>query len=231
MVMYYFRIKDGYVIQYSVQIDIDRLKKLRTDIIENCSTIQHMHYKTIRRPNQYDTEHIRNYRQNFVRVIQYNDICTPDDIEYDVEYDQLIHHEMVSYIDLLIKGNTCVINKIDDVQDASYDKEMLLLEEQEKLIKDLNSCGHKEVQSIVLLLNQNLEKLAQCSKEKELNKNQSPITFYKKQVLECIHLKEVSKLSLNYILEVQEFLNEYHENTAEDKLNKVLTLEKRKQGN
>lgn len=224
--MYYYKIKDSYVIQYSVQIDIDRLKKLRTDIIENCSTIQHMHYKTIRRPNQYDTERIRNYRQKFVRVIQYNDLCKPDDNEYDVEYDQLIHHDLVSYIDSLIKGNTCVIDKIENVQGTNYDKEMVLLEEQEKLIKDLNSCNHNEVRAIVLSLNQNLEKLTQCSKEKELNKNQSPISFYQKQVLECIHLKEVSKLSLDTVIEIQDFLKNYNENTAEDSLSKVLALKK-----
>ena len=228
MVMYYYKIKDGYVIQYFVSLDLDRLKNLRTDIIENCSTIKHMHYKTAKRPNQYDAEHIRNYRERFIRVIQYNDLCSNDEDEYEVEYDLLVHHEMVSYIDSLIGGNTSFISKIEDKQDNNDDEEKILWEENKKLIQNIIHGTQDEIQFNVNLLNQNIEKLSQYSREKELNKYQSPIVIYQKQVLECIHLKEVSKISLNTVLEIQDFLDQYHECTAEDELNKVLTLEKRK---
>ena len=107
-------------------------------------------------------------------------------------------------------------------------KKKILWEEHKKLIQNIIHGTQDEIQFNVNLLNQNIEKLSQYSREKELNKYQSPIVIYQKQVLECIHLKEVSKISLNTVLEIQDFLDQYHECTAEDELNKVLTLEKRK---
>lgn len=228
MVMYYYKIKDDYVIQYFVQIDIEELKKIRTDIIENCSTITHMHYKTAKRPNQYDTEHIRNYRERFVRLIQYNDLYSTDEDEYEVEYDLLKHHEIVSYIDSLISGNTSSISKIIDAKDIDDYYEVVILNEQKKLIENLTSYGLNEIYCITKSINHNIEKLEQYSKQKAMNKYQPPIVFYQKQVLECIHLEEISKISLDIILRIQDFFGEYKKDCLEDELNKVLTLKTKK---
>ena len=133
--MYYYKTDNEYVIKYDVKIDEERLKLLRLEIIENCSHIIHKHYYTTDRSISYDYLRVRNYRERFHRTIEYNDFYSSDEDEYEIEYDYYEFDELVSYIDLLLCGDTSSIDLIINLKDKTINKDDILLEKQRKIIK------------------------------------------------------------------------------------------------
>lgn len=226
--MYYYKIKEELIIKYEVKLHIETLKKLRNEIIDRCSYITHKKYTTTQPPNKWDFEHIRNYNEQKVGIRQYNDFYSPSEDEYLVEYDYYEHPRLVSLINSLIKGNISVIDEIKYTDEEKIDKEKILLDEQKKLIQDLNMLDSEGINNQIRLLTENQEKISNCYKEKELNKNQISSNEYICKILSCIKFKEVSSISLEKVLEVQDFFNSIF---IKKELNKTLKLEKRKRDN
>lgn len=112
--MYYYLIEDKYINQYLVTIDIETLKKLRKEIIDNCSTIKHINRKTTIEPNYYCDEHIKNYKSKELGMRSYNDFYSQDEMEYLVDYDYYEFSILVNIIDELIKGNTKIIDELNN---------------------------------------------------------------------------------------------------------------------
>lgn len=222
--MYYYKKEGINIIKYQIRLNEEILKKLKTEIILNCSTITHHHYKTTNTPNYFDWEHIQNYKQKKVGVIEYNDFYSQPEDEYLVDYDYLEHPPLVGYIDDLLKGNTSVIEKIEKMKDEILDKERIILVEQQTIIQKLSNTNNKNKQQLIDLLNESQKKLLEYYKEKELNKNQVPVSKYKNKILDCILMEEVEKIPLKNVLEVVNFLYESNNKTIENNLNKVLKL-------
>ena len=221
--MYYYQKENEEIVKYQIILDEDTLKKLRSEIIEKCSLITHKHYKTTNTPNEFDYEHIRNYKENKVGVIEYNDFyCTRED-EYLVEYDYYDHPKLVSQIEELLSGNTKVINELNN-PNIEYINEEELLKEQHKIIKKLNNC--KDISKQIELLNKNQEKLLEYKSQRELNKNQIPVEPYYKKVLDCITMKKVNSISIDIVDEYTNFFMSVSINNADEKVNKVLEKKK-----
>ena len=224
--MYYYKKQSREIIKYKVSLDEETLKKLRVEIILNCSIITHHHYKTTNTPNFFDWEHIQNYRETKVGIIEYNDFYSMPETEYLVDYNYYEHPLLVSYIDELLKGNTRMIGKIKTMNLQNIDEEELILKEQQKIIKKLNEIGTKDISEQLELLKENQKKLLEYKKQKELNKDQVSPNKYRNKVLNCINLEEIERISLKTVLEIQKFFTSGSELTIEDGLNKLLKLTK-----
>lgn len=226
--MYYFKRQNKDIIKYKVNLDEENLKKLRLEIIVNCSTITHKCYKTTNTPNWFDWEHIMNYKEKKVCQIEYNDFYSMPEDEYLVEYDYYEHPPLISFIDSLLKGNTNMIEKIRKMNIKNIDEEELILKEQQNIIKQLNDLGGKDISKQLELLKDNQKKLLEYKKQKELNKNQVSVNNYRKKVLNCINLEEVERIPLKIALQIQDFFMGSSDSTIERNLNKILELKKEK---
>jgi len=197
--MYYFKIKEDSIVKCQVNLDVEKLRQLRTEIIENCSQITHEKYETTKLPIQ--TEHIKNYHEKKLdkpyktekdRIIEM--LFGIVDIDtYLVEYDYYHYHKLVELIDRLLEGNTYVIKIIEDMRNTQLDEEDLTLK-----------------QSIVYYEN-NIQYQQQ---------------YYSNKVLDCIDYRCSENIALKSLLEVQEFLKEGTESTMDLELNKIITLRK-----
>ena len=224
--MYYYKRKGKDIIKYEVIIDEEKLNKIRFQIINNCSHIEHITNSVTdrMRPDEFDYGHIRNYNEKYIGRIEYNDFYSSPEDAYEVEYDYYNHPQLVKYIDNLLNGDTSAIEQIQKVKDDVVDKEQKLLAEQQKIIRKLNSMEEKNKQIQINLLNENQEKLLEYYKEKELNKNQIPSTKYKSKVLNCIELKEVEIIPYKTVLEVMKFFINCSDKKMDSNLNKSLKL-------
>ncbi len=224
--MYYYKKKGKDIIKYEVIIDSEKLNKIRFQIINNCSHIEHITNSVTdrMRPDEFDYEHIRNYNEKYIGRIEYNDFYSSPEDAYEVEYDYYNHPQLVKYIDNLLNGDTSAIEQIQKVKDVVIDKEQKLLAEQQKIISKLNSMNEKNKETQIYLLNENQEKLLEYYKEKELNKNQVPSSRYKSKVLSCIELKQVEIMPYKTVLEVMKFFINCSDKKMDSSLNKVLKL-------
>lgn len=205
--MYYYKTDDEYVIKYDVKINDEMLKRLRLEIIENCSHIIHKCYNTTKTPGYFDFEHIRNYKEKFLRWIEYNDFYSSPEEEYEVEYDYYEHDELVNYIDLLLSGDTSSIDLIINLKDKKIDKEDNLLLRQSEIINKLNNLDNKDIKNELKKLNDIQNELENYKKEKKLNKKQISSINYKENVLDCISLIELGRLKIEDINKVYMFFN------------------------
>lgn len=226
--MFYYIIKDNKIIKYEIKLNIVELEKLRFEIINNCSLITHKHYKTTRCPYQFDYEHVRNYHEKFIGVIEYNDFYSSPEDEYLVDYDYYEHPELVSLIDALLKSDASAIEKIKNTKDIIVDIENPLLQKQQRIIEKLHQSANKDISKQLDLLNENQKKIIECKKQKELNKSQVSVQNYIEKVLNCIKYKEVATMDLEIVSKVQNFLYDITSKSINDELNKVLKLEKGK---
>lgn len=224
--MYYYKKKGKDIIKYEVIIDTEKLNKIRFQVINNCSHIEHITNSVTdrMRPDEFDYEHIRNYNEKYIGRIEYNDFYSSPEDAYEVEYDYYNHPQLVKYIDNLLNGDTSAIEQIQKVKDVEIDKEQKLLAEQQKIISKLNSMNEKNKETQIYLLNENQEKLLEYYKEKELNKNQVPSSRYKSKVLSCIELKQVEIMPYKTVLEVTKFFINCSDKKMDSNLNKVLKL-------
>ena len=224
--MYYYKKEGKNIVKYEVLIDKEKLTKLRYEIIEMCSYIKHIRDRVTdrMRPNKFDYEHIRNYAEEYIGRIEYNDFYSMPEDEYLVEYDYYIHSPLIQLIDDLLNGNTNSIEKIKKYKEEIKDEEKYILEEQQEIIKKLNSMIETNKEKQIRLLNENQEKLLEYYKEKELNKNQVSSNKYKNKVLGCISLKEKETISCKIVLEVMNFFIDSNDKIIDNELNKVLKL-------
>ena len=208
--MYYFKKEDDCLVKYNVKLDIEQLKKIRWEVIDKCSLIIHKCYKTTHRPNEYDYEHIRNYKEKKVGVIEYNDFYSMPEDEYLVEYDYYQHPHLISLIDSLLEGKINVIDEIIKLQDSNIQSEILkeeldLLNEQNEIIGNLNRSTINNRDKQIEMLNSSQKKINDFKKKKELNKNQVSEIIYCSKILECIHFLFIDKIELYKIEEVNNF--------------------------
>lgn len=226
--MYYYNIENENIIKYEVSIDKENLEKLKREIIEKCSEISHIHEEAVGLPNYRNYDHVRNYKYEFLRKVERNDFYgTTLDI-YLVDYDYYEHPELAKHIWYLLRGDTSIISQIINPKIENIDEEKNIMNEQQQIIEILNNNKDTDITKQLELLKENQEKLKEYKAKKELNKNQVSVEPYYQKVLDCISFKEISKISLQDLLNIQEFLSQISESTLDLKLEKVLKLQLKK---
>ncbi len=197
--MYYFEVKDNQVIKYVLELDEEKLKELRVEIIEKCSYItHHCHYAS----KDFEVrEEFRNVTWIKANVKEFDDTSVED--HYSIDYDFYHFPLLVSLIDDILGYDIKAVEKIKRLK-STPNKEEEFLKEQRLLLLSLS--GNQEEDSLAFKKLQ--DKINTYYESRELNKNQISEVFYQNQVLSCIHIKKVKVLPLDIVLEVKNFLSD-----------------------
>ena len=203
--MYYIKETDNELIKYEVELDTERLKNLKEEIIDNCSEISHHCYESdYELTHDYFQNHdIRNY--HFTETGKKKDYFEEIRDIYKIEYDEYEHPLIVDYIDSLINGDTSVIPSLKSY--SSFTHPLGAARESEKAVKStLINYLNKPLEEIKIeSLTQSIHTLS-CLKEDIIkNKNQKNVAVYYDDVMECIKLKEVDRIDKDAIRRLEEF--------------------------
>lgn len=220
--MYFYNLEGTIIIKYKVDLNITRLKKIKQDIIDNCSEINNKSYETTN-PPLFNHKYIKNYKKEKTNK---KDFETKSDI-YLVSYDFYNPPYLVTLIDELLLGNTIVINEIkkykenfciDNSNIQEQYKELLSKiydKEDIKIYGAIQDESEKERRKVLL---KDMESLL----TKYQNQKKPLIDEYRLQVLECINLKVLKSIPLDNLLEVQNFFSDSTEQTLNKNLYKIL---------
>lgn len=213
--MIYYHLEDDYIKEYNITVNKTKLKKLRQEVIENCSEIRHNIIETTRKPDE--NEHIYNLTYEIIGK-KYNDYANREKPLYLVEYDWYIYPNLVTIIDKLLYDNLDVLEDLYKVT-IEIDKE----EEQLKELYTILENAQKEYD--YKLAGKTTGKIIAFKK----NQEQNIIKHYYKEVENCLTYKLEKKLSINTLMKVESFFEDTKApiSTA----NKILSKKKTKLNN
>lgn len=111
--MYYFLEQKYTIEKYFVSFSKEELEKLKIEIINKCSEIEHYEYDGTEGPNKFDYLQIRNYHEKFIRIRESRDnLQWPDQKLYHYSYDKYNYPTLVTAIDNLLNGNVQALDVI-----------------------------------------------------------------------------------------------------------------------
>ena len=198
--MYHFIDKKETIEKYSVSFSKEELEKLKIEIINNCSEIEHHEYDGTHGPNEFDYLRIRNYKERFVRVEESRDsLQWPDQRVYHYSYDEYKFPELVSVIDELLNGNVLVLDTIFNTNPESkcetIDEKIRKASEELDAIDNLKIAKKRE----------KLDELQKLIELKKLNKKQKSVVPYYARLRELITLDLVDTITKEEIERVNQF--------------------------
>lgn len=197
--MIYFRKNDEVIEKYQVDFDKEEIEKLKKEIINNCSFIQHEEYESDYSPRFID-EIIRNFTYTPTgKEKEYFDETR--DI-YRYSYDEYKPPYLVKLINQLLNGNSKAIDEIlnyDISTKSSIDDRINLANQEFSKIAPEDITKKKEKLK-------ELEELEDLLKAKELNKNQQSIDAYYNQLIGLIKFDLVDSLSISELGRIESFL-------------------------
>jgi len=200
--MFYFVKNDKRIEKYKVTFNKEALTKLRVEIINNCSEIEHYDYVDTDGPTYHDDFlHIRNLERIKVGKREYNDFYSEDEDLYHYTYDAYEFPYLINLIDMLFHNNVHALNMILN-PDFSLEPEPL-----EKRIKDLNKKANrisntKTKEKIAIL-----EELEQLIAKSKLNINQKSVKEYYPKVQQFITLELVDTIYIYELEKIQRFFS------------------------
>ena len=198
--MYYFLEQKYTIEKYFVSFSKEELEKLKIEIINKCSEIEHYEYDGTEGPNKFDYLQIRNYHEKFIRIQKL----------YHYSYNKYNYPTLVTAIDNLLNGNVqaldVIYNQNPEITIKTIDERITETSGELTAIDNLNITEKKEK------LN-NLQRLVEL---KELNKNQKSVIPYYDKVRELITLEYVDSITKEEL----EKVNQFFENRVD--LNKQL---------
>ena len=217
--MYYFIDKKETIEKYSVSFSKEELEKLKIEIINNCSEIEHHEYEGTHGPNKFDYLRIRNYKERFVRIQESRDsLQWPDQRVYHYSYDEYKFPELVSTIDELLNGNVLVLDTIFNTNPES--KIETIDERIRKASVELDAIDNLKITK----KREKLDELQKLIELKKLNEKQKSVVPYYARLRELITLDLVDTITKEEI----ERVNQFFENSTNVKKQsqKIQTLKK-----
>ena len=217
--MYYFIDKKETIEKYSVSFSKEELEKLKMEVINNCSEIEHHEYEGTHGPNRFDYLRIRNYKERFVRIQESRDsLQWPDQRVYHYSYDEYKFPELVSAIDELLNGNVLVLDTIFNTNPES--KIETIDERIRKASAELDAIDNLKITK----KREKLDELQKLIELKKLNEKQKSVVPYYARLRELITLDLVDTITKEEI----ERVNQFFGNTADVKKQsqKIQTLKK-----
>ena len=188
--MYYFIDKKETIEKYSVSFSKEELEKLKIEIINNCSEIEHHEYEGTHGPNEFDYLRIRNYKERFVRVEESRDsLQWPDQRVYHYSYDEYKFPELVSVIDELLNGNVLVLDTIFNTNPES--KGETIDEKIRKASEELDAIDNLKIAK----KREKLDELQKLIELKKLNETQKSVVPYYARLRELITLDLVDTIT------------------------------------
>lgn len=216
--MYYYKVEEDIVKKFEIEFNLEEMKKLRSEIIEKCSYITH-ESKEKTMCNCSNFTDIREYMGNeHIKLLKYEKVgsYTIEDFygdfvynEYKIEYLYYTFPKLVDLIDKLIEGDTKVISEIFNPSfDEPISKQDIILKEQQEVIEILNKRNNGDIKKELEKLNEIEQKLEECKKEQELNKNRIPVNEYYLKAQSLIILKNICTIKQQDLLNIFEFFEE-----------------------
>jgi len=207
--MYYFVKKDNLIEKYEVTYDKEEMEKLRIEIINKCSEIEHLEYESTDGPTYNDDLlHIRNLEIVKTGVKKYNDFYSADEDIFHYSYDYYDYPYLVNLINLLSMDNVHALHSILN-PDYSNEKEPIDLRIK-KVTQKLNrivSTKNKNKSTLLSELQELIEKA-------ELNENQISVKEYYPKVQELIHLKLFDTIEISELERIKSFFKISIDNIA-----------------
>lgn len=217
--MYYFIDKKETIEKYSVSFSKEELEKLKIEIINNCSEIEHHEYEGTHGPNEFDYFRIRNYKERFVRVKESRDsLQWPDQRVYHYSYDEYKFPELVSAIDELLNGNVLVLDTIFNTNPES--KIETIDERIRKASAELDAIDNLKITK----KREKLDELQKLIELKKLNKKQKSVVPYYARLRELITLDLVDTITKEEIERVNQFFG--NSTNVKKQSQKIQTLKK-----
>lgn len=194
--MIYFR-RNGEVIEkYQVDFDKEEIEKLKEEIINNCSFIEHEEYDSDYSPHFTD-EIIRNYRST--RTGKVKEYFEETRGIYHYSYDIYKPPYLVKLINQLFDGNSKAIDEIlnYDISPKSSIDDRINIVNQEFIKMDPEDIRKRKAK---------LKELEDLLNAKNLNKNQQNIDAYYNQLIGLIKFNLIDTLQISELSRIESFL-------------------------
>ncbi|MBR1376253.1 MAG: hypothetical protein IJ565_00335 [Bacilli bacterium] len=208
-----YYVREGNVIsKYNVIYDKVILKRLKREVIDNCSVIKKHEETTNYITDIVDGSYeIRNMTKKAIGEKEYYEETRT---VYHITYDKYIYPRLVYIIDRLLKNDLSVLSELYAGTEDDANK---ILNDQIQLISDeLDNIDNKDVYK----KKQKLDELEHLLENVELNKNQKPIAPYYELLKSMINMTKVGEMPVETIDEVNEFFD--------SKPNKILAFTRKK---
>ena len=196
--MLYFRKNDDVIEKYQVNFDKEKIKKLKQEIINNCSFITHIEYESDCAPIL-SNEIVRNF--TYTPTGKEKEYFEETRDIYHYSYDRYEPPYLVALINqlLLLNDNSKVIDQILNYEIAS-----------KSTIDDKIELAYKEFKEIdpenATKKAKKLKELENLLKAKKLNINQQNIDLYYNQLIELIKFNLIDSLPINELNKIESFL-------------------------
>ena len=196
--MLYFRKNDDVIEKYQVNFDKEKIKKLKQEIINNCSFITHIEYEGDYAPIL-SNEIVRNF--TYTPTGKEREYFEETRDIYHYSYDRYEPPYLVALINqlLLLNDNSKVIDQILNYEIAS-----------KSTIDDKIELAYKEFKEIdpenATKKVEKLKELENLLKAKKLNINQQNIDLYYNQLIELIKFNLIDSLPINELNKIESFL-------------------------
>lgn len=196
--MLYFRKNDDVIEKYQVNFDKEKIKKLKQEIINNCSFITHIECESDYTPIL-SNEIVRNF--TYTPTGKEREYFEETRDIYHYSYDRYEPPYLVALINqlLLLNDNSKVIDQILNYEIAS-----------KSTIDDKIELAYKEFKEIdpenATKKVEKLKELENLLKAKKLNINQQNIDLYYNQLIELIKFNLIDSLPINELNKIESFL-------------------------
>ena len=194
--MLYFRKNDDVIEKYQIDFDKEKIKKLKQEIINNCSLIKHIEYESDYTPIL-SNEIVKNF--TYTRTGKEREYFEETRDIYHYSYDKYEPPYLVELINQLLNDNSKVIDQILNYEISS-----------ESTIDDSIELAYKEFKEIdpenVTKKAEKLKELEDLLKAKNYNINQQNIDLYYKELIELIKFNLIDSLPINELNKIESFL-------------------------
>lgn len=217
--MYYFIDKKETIEKYSVSFSKEELEKLKIEVINNCSEIEHHEYEGTHGPYKFDYLRIRNYKERFVRIQESRDsLQWPDQRVYHYSYDEYKFPELVSAIDELLNGNVLVL---DTIFNTNPESKIETIEERiRKAFAELDAIDNLKITK----KREKFDEIEKLIELKKLNEKQKSVVPYYARLRELITLDLVDTITKEEIERVNQFFG--NSTNVKKQSQKIQTLKK-----
>lgn len=194
--MLYFR-RNGEVIEkYQVDFDKEEIEKLKEEIINNCSFIEHEEYDSDYSP-RFTDEIIRKFTSTPTGKVKeyFEEIRGIDHYSYDIYKPPYL----VELINQLFDGNSKAIDEIlnYDISTKSSIDDRINIVNQEFIEMDPENITKRKAK---------LKELEDLLNAKNLNKNQQNIVVYYNQLVGLIKFNLIDTLQISELSRIESFL-------------------------
>lgn len=203
--MYYIEQQNDEIVKYEVEIDREKLEKIKYEVIKNCGEIKHYCYRDV--GCHHNQSAIFDYHQKWIGKSELNDFYNSEVDIYEYEYNQYLNTTLVILINRLLRDDMSAILEIKNPKEnkKKSDNEQQL----QKKIGKILSLDMKDID--ILQLEKMKKELEEYQTIEKLNRDRKSDLEYYPQVLSCIMMKEVSKIMLDDLIQIEELMDQVND--------------------